>query len=919
MNKQKYWFTLVELIVVISILTILTTMWIYSFLWYIQDANDSKRVTDIQAIKMHLDNYRRNHSFLYPQTEWWSGTTQIMSGVEIVATQSYFSEFLAGKVWMPKVLTDPKTKIPYLYSISKDKTSYQITATLEKRNNLIASASLIKKAYAESNTLNLVAYVEGNFMPRDSQELPGLLYAVPPWEVTALDLLTTDTEWIPNKAKVILNGQSYNLAYDMKWKVIALWTDLEQVLASVSLVENNLITNNYQSCTGVINTSLTYYHGENDIEYMNGTSLNSQIWWKYKTCDGTSGTLKPESEYYYNCANIWAWAVFNTTCQWTGCANWYTPRTDWTPGCKINVNAPTLATPQNWAYNLPRNGTLSWYPVSGNNITYKVYLWTGTPSEVSSWQTETQYSFTNLNYSTTYNWYVQACEESNCITSITYSFSTWPNPDTWWWGGEWWWETPIDPVVENCEWWEVVCTANDVIISYVWTNGTPLDGTNNNFGTSNRVTDKFYGTQKVLQYKITNNSDGRAKFKIKLGLEDGNLNFINSANASFDDSNTLTVLDFWWEGIANNFFWKAGNGCLYNSTTQNYEVIGKTTCFFTLQARADSSVSNTSEIVGYFQVVNTDPLSTWSTNYTSQTSLFMKSSEFNAAPLSIAMTGSGKQALESSSDISNNDFGTSHRIWWLSYGYWKSLTYTISNSNSQDAFFKIWFNGSNTNYTDAFWNQKNYNFSTKIVHKFLGDENEASAWTGSLETLDLQENWVVNIVWKNNTCIASPAGSNIWHGLIVPKNSDCMITLYFRWDIGIPFYNRNIVSVQLANQVIADKTYTYDITIKARADGWMVPFEQYVLSEVFGWTKLHIDTYGTLVTGMASSEILGWICFDDSCGSTVTRNETTGELSWHAISEMIWWIKMDGVKLKNDGTMEWYAISETAGWIDFNY
>ncbi|MBW7954819.1 type II secretion system protein [Candidatus Gracilibacteria bacterium] len=927
MKHKKYGFTLIELIVVISIITILSSIGIYSFLGYIKDANDSKRITDIQSIKMYLDDYRRNHSYLYPDGEGGAQTTQITGSGEIIANQTYFNEFLAGKVGMPKVLLDPKTKLPYLYSLTRDKTSYQITATLENKQNLISYIPFTKVAYADDVENNLTAYVEGNFMPVDKSILPGILYAVPE-NALIFDINGFDGSGNSNKSKVILNGQSYNLAYDMNGKVVALGTNLPDILASISLVENKSPTINYLSCTGILNNGYTYYNGENDVEYMNGNSLNSQIGWKYKTCDGKTGTLKPENSYNYNCANIGAGAVFDNQCKWTGCSNGYVVKGGGELGCKLNVNAPKLATPQNGAYNLPLNGQLSWYPVSGNNIRYNLYLGNQTPTLIDQNTTQTTYTYSNLRYSTTYYWYVEACEGSNCIPSITYSFSTIPNPslpgggDTG--GGDPSGQPPSsDPNVDNCESGNVVCTANDVVITYVGTNGSPLDGSNNNFGTSTRITDKYYGTEKILQYKITNSSDGRAKFKIKLGLKSNSLSFINPANASFDNSNLLTILDFGNEQIANNLFWKPGVGCIYNSSTGNYEVKGKTTCFFTLHARGDSSVSENSQIVGYFQVFNTDSLSTWSsTTYTTATPLYMKSSGFNSNPLTITMTGTGKQALEPSDDIGQNNFGTSHRIGGfggLDYGYWKSLSYTISNSNTQDAYFKIGFNGLNTNYLDNFGNTKNYNFDTKVINQISGDVDNASSWNEPGSGLDLQNNSTINITWKNNTCLQTPNGSNIGYGFIVSKNSDCMVTLYYRGDIGVTFYNRVIASLQLANQTIADKNYTYDISLKARADGWSVPFTKYVLSENFGWIKLYIDTYGLLVEGMANSEIAGWMCFDESCGASIIRDKTTGELTGYALSELLGWIKLDGVKLKNDGNMEGYATSEMGGYINFNY
>lgn len=59
-------FTLVELIVVISILVILSTIGFMSYSSYIGGANDLKRLSDITLIKSQLEIYKKNHSLLYP-------------------------------------------------------------------------------------------------------------------------------------------------------------------------------------------------------------------------------------------------------------------------------------------------------------------------------------------------------------------------------------------------------------------------------------------------------------------------------------------------------------------------------------------------------------------------------------------------------------------------------------------------------------------------------------------------------------------------------------------------------------------------------------------------------------------------------------------------------------------------------------
>ena len=54
MKKIHKWFTLVELVVVITILAILGTVALLSFRWYSWDARNSKRITDLNSIKNNV-------------------------------------------------------------------------------------------------------------------------------------------------------------------------------------------------------------------------------------------------------------------------------------------------------------------------------------------------------------------------------------------------------------------------------------------------------------------------------------------------------------------------------------------------------------------------------------------------------------------------------------------------------------------------------------------------------------------------------------------------------------------------------------------------------------------------------------------------------------------------------------------------
>jgi len=59
-------FTVVELIVVISIMGILLTLGTISLTGLMANGRDSERKGDVEAIAMHLENYYRSHEGIYP-------------------------------------------------------------------------------------------------------------------------------------------------------------------------------------------------------------------------------------------------------------------------------------------------------------------------------------------------------------------------------------------------------------------------------------------------------------------------------------------------------------------------------------------------------------------------------------------------------------------------------------------------------------------------------------------------------------------------------------------------------------------------------------------------------------------------------------------------------------------------------------
>lgn len=276
-------FTLVELIVVIAIVSVLSTVGFLTYSGYIKNGNDFKRLSDVAMIKTSLESYRKTNGLVYPTG---SAATQIVDGSNPLASQYLFDETLCGKAGITTVPRDPKTKTPYLYSVSQDKTNYQVTATLQDDNNLVAMTPFVQTAAAADDG---IAYVDGTFIPTNKLLFPGLLYAVTPGAVFNPSLTPSfDISTAQNKAKVILNGQRTNLAYGVPngQMLAGSGITLEQVLASVSLVERGTSGVASSLCISVENGTSTYAAGENEVwPYMAGTSIGQQIGWKYKTCD----------------------------------------------------------------------------------------------------------------------------------------------------------------------------------------------------------------------------------------------------------------------------------------------------------------------------------------------------------------------------------------------------------------------------------------------------------------------------------------------------------------------------------------------------------------------------------------------------------------------------------------------------------
>ena len=150
---MKKAFTLVELIVVITILSILWTIAFVSFQWYFSEVRDSVRLSDLKSIHMSLTLYKTEGK---PLPKWenmydvsWSGT--------LLFRQWSLSKRDLNNLGINNWAIDPLTEESYIYALDEKKNKYQLGAFFE---NYLGFSALKSQAFA--NNKNSYLQVKGD-------------------------------------------------------------------------------------------------------------------------------------------------------------------------------------------------------------------------------------------------------------------------------------------------------------------------------------------------------------------------------------------------------------------------------------------------------------------------------------------------------------------------------------------------------------------------------------------------------------------------------------------------------------------------------------------------------------------------------------------------------------------------------------
>ncbi len=131
MKLQKQAFTLVELIVVITILAVLSTIWFVSYSWYLAWTRDTNRISQLKSISDWLHLFSTNHTLPSPDDN-----IDVKANSEVIATQWYAWKNTLETITYSTSGLDPKDKIYFSYYLTRDKKYFQLMTFLEEEDSL---------------------------------------------------------------------------------------------------------------------------------------------------------------------------------------------------------------------------------------------------------------------------------------------------------------------------------------------------------------------------------------------------------------------------------------------------------------------------------------------------------------------------------------------------------------------------------------------------------------------------------------------------------------------------------------------------------------------------------------------------------------------------------------------------------------
>lgn len=207
-NILKAAFTLLELIVVITILAILWTIAFLSFKDYTLDSRDANRISNVTNIKKWLEIFNVK-KWIYPNPDW-DITTWNINWSTIIASKWIIDTWVSRLINLTSIPKDPLTNDNYIYSLNSNKTEYQLSSIIEwsltYNNPFINQANADNTWYISRVDWNYNWFTKYSSGCTMYTNIPSIIWSNS-WSV---DLLSEEVHYVVDKWT--------NLPYYPKWK-----------------------------------------------------------------------------------------------------------------------------------------------------------------------------------------------------------------------------------------------------------------------------------------------------------------------------------------------------------------------------------------------------------------------------------------------------------------------------------------------------------------------------------------------------------------------------------------------------------------------------------------------------------------------------------------------------------------------------
>lgn len=211
MKKNKInAFTFIELVIVVTILIILWTIWMTSYSWHLVWVRDTNRITQLVAIHDWLETYKTIDDLPFPESN-----VDVRAVWNVIWYQWYMWKNNLELITYGKWWVDPKDDTYFSYYLSSDRKNFQLMWFLEDSIN--KQYSFISKTYAADYATRYPT-----------------VYGKKLW------ILTEEITNLPIQENTIIksagyldletNTSTYNANFSDKNIVTASWYDLQSIL-----------------------------------------------------------------------------------------------------------------------------------------------------------------------------------------------------------------------------------------------------------------------------------------------------------------------------------------------------------------------------------------------------------------------------------------------------------------------------------------------------------------------------------------------------------------------------------------------------------------------------------------------------------------------------------------------------------------